>query len=443
MRQTKDSHLILHRTPKKDIEAGLALTVTKGEGMYVEDSNGKRYMEMDSGVTRPVCLGYGNKRVAQAVYDQILELSYFTPCGWSNPPALKLAERIAKIAPGDINHVTFECSGSESVESAMKLARLYHYGKGSKQKFKNISRIGAYHGVNGLGLRALGTVLPMRLMYEPGAPGGVFVHSPYCYRCPYKMSYPNCDMFCVAMTEEAIVREDPELIATFIGEPFQQGFGSYGPVKEYWPMIRALCDKYDIVMIADEVICGFGRTGKWFGINHYDVVPDIITMAKCISSGYVPLGAVGVKDKIAAGIDNFMHLHTYGNHPVSCAAGLATLDVLEEEKLVQRSADMGDYLLQALRARLAGFPSAGEIRGKGLWVSVDFTTDQKTRALFPAANLAGMVARALARGYIIKSMGCAVELAPSYIITKEQIDQFVEAFALCIEDEEKAMGLRK
>ena len=443
MHYTKDSNLMLHRTPRKDIEAGLVLTIEKGEGMYVEDTDGNRYMDLDSGITRPLCLGYGNKHVAKMVHDQILELSYFTPCGWSNTPAMQLAERMAKVLPGDVNHVTFECSGSEAVESAMKLAKLYHYGKGNKQKFKNISRIGAYHGVNGLGLRALGTVIPMRLMYEPSAPGGIFVHSPYCYRCPYKMSYPNCDMFCVSMTEEAILREDPDLISTFIGEPFQQGFGSYGPVKEYWPMIRELCDKYDILMISDEVICGFGRTGKWFGIEHFGVVPDLITMAKCLSSGYVPLAAVGVRDKVNDGIDNFMHLHTYGNHPVGCAAGLATMDVIENDKLVQRSAEMGDYFLKALQDSLADYPSAGEIRGKGLWVSVDFTTDKKTRALFPATGLASLTARALKRGYIIKAMGSAIELAPSYIITKEQIDAFVPVFAACIAEEEKAMGLRK
>ena len=443
MHYTKDSNLMLHRTPKKDVEAGLVITLAKGEGIYVEDTDGKRYMDLDSGVTRPLCLGYGNKNVAKAVHDQLLELSYFTPCGWSNVPAMKLAERMAKVLPGDINRVTFECSGSEAVETAMKLAKLYHYYTGNKQKFKTISRIGAYHGVNGLGLRALGTAIPMRLMYEPSAPGGVFVHSPYCYRCPYKMSYPNCDMFCVSMTEEAILREDPDLIATFIGEPFQQGFGSYGPVKEYWPMIRELCDKYNILMIADEVICGFGRTGKWFGIQHYDVQPDIITMAKCITSGYVPLGAVGVKEKINAAIDNFMHLHTYGNHPVGCAAGLATMDEIENGNLVQRSAEMGAYFLKALEDRLAGYPSAGEFRGKGLWVSVDFTPDKKTRAPYPLANLNSLTARALKRGYIIKGMGSAIELAPSYIVTKEQLDEFVGAFAECVMEEEKAMGLRK
>ena len=444
MRYTNDSPLMLHRTSQQDVDDGRILTLDKGDGVYLEDSDGNRYMDLNSGLTRPVCLGYGNKEVADAVHEQMLRLAYVTPCGWANEPAMLLAGRIAELAPGDINTVTFECSGSEAVEAAMKLARLYHYNKGGKQRFKVVSRIGAYHGVNGLALRALGSVLPMRLMFEPTAPGGVFVHSPYCYRCPYKMTYPNCDMYCVTTTEETILREDPDLIAAFIGEPFQQGFGSYGPVPEYWPMIRAICDKYDIMLIMDEVICGFGRTGKMFGIEHFGVVPDIMTMGKCMSSGYLPLGAVGISDTVREGIDNFMHLHTYGNYPVCCAAGLATLDVIMRENLVRRSAEMGEYLLGALRDRLSDSPSAGEIRGKGLWVSVDFTTDKTARTLFPAASLSGIVARALRRGFITRAMGgSAIELAPSFIITREQVDAFVEAFALCVAEEEKAIGLRK
>lgn len=443
MRYTTDSPLMLHRVPRKDVEDGKVLTLVKGEGVFVEDSDGNRYMDLDSGITRCVCLGYGNEEVARAVYDQILRFPYISPCGWANEPAMRFAEKIVDVTPDGINHVTFESSGSEAVESAMKLAKQYHCGKGERHRFKVVSRIGAYHGANGLALRALGSVLPMRLTFEPLTPGGVFVHSPYCYRCPFKMTYPNCDMYCVTMTEETILREDPELITAFIGEPFQQGFGSYGPVKEYWPMIREICDRYDIVMIVDEVICGFGRTGKMFGIEHFGVTPDIMTMAKCISSGYVPLAAVAVTDAIRDAMDIFMHLHTYGNHPVACAAGLATCDVIQKEGLVQRAAEMGEYMLGTLRNRLGNCPSAGEIRGKGLWISVDFTTDRKTRPLFPAANLSSLVARTLKRGFIIRYTGSAVELAPSFIITKDQIDAFVEAFASSVEDEEKAMGLRK
>jgi len=442
MNYTKNSHLLLHRVSKQEIEAGI-LTIVKGEGIYCEDSNGRRYMDLDSGITRPVCLGYGRKEVAQATYDQILKMSYVTPNGRSNDTAMKLADKVASLTPGDLNHVTFECSGSEAVESAMKLAKLYHYHRGDKNRFKVISRIGAYHGVNGLGLRALGTVLPMRHMYEPASPGGVFIPSPYCYRCPYCLEYPGCELKCATALEDYIVLEGSELVSTFIAEPVQQGFGSFPAPKGYFKKIREICDKYGVLFVSDEIICGFGRTGKWFGIEHSGVIPDIMTMAKCLTSGYVPLAAVAISEQMSSAIDSFMHLHTYGNHPVGCAAGLATIDILEKENLIQRSAEMGEYLLKVMTDRLADHPSVGEVRGCGLWVSADFTTCRKSRPVFPAANLASLVKRALNRGYMIKAMGSAIELAPSYIITKEQIDEFMNVFVEVVEEEEKAMGLRK
>jgi adenosylmethionine-8-amino-7-oxononanoate aminotransferase len=442
MNYDKTSNLILHRTSKKEIEDGI-LTIVKGEGIYVEDSNGKRYVDMDAGITRPVGLGYGRQEVAQAMYDQAMAVSYVTPCGRANEPAMKLAAKLAELSPGKINHFTFECSGSEAVESAMKLAKLYHYYRGEKNRFKSISRQGAYHGVNGLGLRALGTVLPMRLMFEPASPGGLFIPSPYCYRCFYKLSHPDCGLKCAEALEDYIVLEGPELVSTFIGEPVQQGFGSYAPPKGYWETIRKICDKYGVVLISDEVICGFGRTGKMFGIEHFNIEPDIISMAKCLTSGYVPLSGVGVSDQIFDVVENFMHLHTYGNHPVGCAAALATVDIYLKEKLVERSRSMGEYLLAAMTDRLKDCPSVGEVRGLGLWVSADMTTDKKTRPTFPAANLGSIVNRALAKGYMIKAMGSAIELAPPYIIGKEDIDKFMDVFVACVVEEEKAMGLRK
>ena len=438
----KSSNLILHRVSKKEIEAGI-LNLVKGEGVYLEDSAGKRYLDMEAGMTRPVFLGYGRQEVAQACYDQIMKIAYVTPNGRANEPAMLLAAKVAELAPGDINHFTFECSGSEAVESAIKFAKLYHYYRGEKQRFKVVSRIGAYHGVNGLGLRALGVVLPMRLMFDPAFLGGVFIPSPYCYRCPFKLRHPDCGLKCAEVLEEQINFEGPELISAFIGEPLQQGFGSYAPPEGYWPAVREICTKYGVLMISDEVICGFGRTGKMFGIEHFGVQPDMITVAKCLTSGYVPLAAVGVSGKIADTVENFMHLHTYGNHPVSCAAGLAVMDILVKENMVQKSAEMGAYLLSVLEDRLAGYPSVGELRGRGLWVSADLTTDKATRPVFPAANLGSLVNRALEKGCMIKAMGSAIELAPAYIITKEQIDQFAGVFAQCLADEEKAMGLRK
>jgi adenosylmethionine-8-amino-7-oxononanoate aminotransferase len=442
MEQSLESNLLLHRTSKAEVEKGI-ITLAKGDGIYLEDTKGNRYVDMVSGITRPVSLGYGCKEIAQACYDQIMTLAYATPCGRSNVVALELAAKLANLAPANINHFTFDCSGSEAVESAMKLARLYHNGKGNRNRYKIISRIGAYHGVNGLGLRALGVVQVMRHVIEPVAPGGIFVHSPYCYRCPFGRQYPGCDLECAKAVEEAIQFESPELVSAFIGEPVQQGFGSYAPPKEYWNAIRAICDKYDVLLIDDEVICGFGRTGKMFAAEHFDLQPDLMTMAKCLTSGYVPLGGVGISDKVHAAVDNFIHLHTYGNHPVSCAAALATIAVIKRDNLVQKSSDMGTYLLNALHDALKDYPSVGEIRGLGLWVSVDFTSDKKKRPIFPATNLNSICDRALAYGYMIKSMGSAVELAPPFIITPADIDAFVHVFAECIREEEQQMGLRK
>lgn len=442
MQHTLDSHLVLHRTSKREIASGI-ITLSIGDGIIVEDVHGNKYIDMESGITRPVSLGYGCKDVAKAVYDQIIKLSYATPCGRSNDTALILADRISSLAPENINHFVFECSGSEAVESAMKIARLYHSQMGEKNRYKIISRIGAYHGVNGIGLRALGVVLPMRHCYEPGAPGACFVHSPYCYRCPYDKTFPSCDLKCAKAVEEMILLESPELVSAFIGEPIQQGFGSYAPPHEYWQVIRKICDTYGVLLIEDEVICGFGRTGKMFAAEHFNLTPDLMTMAKCITSGYVPLGGVGISDKVYDAVDSFVHLHTYGNHPVCCAAGIATLDVLKRDNLIEKSDIMGKYFKESLEDTLKDYPSVGEIRGLGLWISVDFTTDKTKRPIFPESSLNAICNDALEHKYMIKAMGSAIELAPPFIITKEDIDAFVPVFAGCIRREEKRLGLRK
>jgi adenosylmethionine-8-amino-7-oxononanoate aminotransferase len=276
---------------------------------------------------------------------------------------------------------------------------------------------------------------------EPFASGVVFVESPYCYRCPLHLSYPSCDMACARDIERIIQFEDPDQVCAFIGEPIQQGFGAYRPVKEYWDIVREICDKYGILLICDEVICGFGRTGKWFGIQHFDIEPDIITMAKGISSGYVPLGGVGATDKVKEPIDTFQHLHTYGNHPVACAAALKNIEIIKEENLVRNSADMGAYFVEQLKT-LEGHPSVGEVRGTGgLWTALDLTTDKKTRAVFPPENLNNLNRRGFEKGVILKNMGSAMEFAPPLTITKEEIDEGIKVIDQILTEEEKAMGL--
>jgi adenosylmethionine-8-amino-7-oxononanoate aminotransferase len=432
------SHLILHRTLREKINEGITI-MTKGEGVRVFDQDGNSYLDFVSGVTRPVHVGYGRKEIAQAVYDQMCQLPYFTPMQFSNMPAMRLAKVLAEIAPGRINKFTFVCDGSEAVEAAIKLAKHYHHYRGDKKRYKVISRRGAYHGVTGGALSVLGTVLPMRQIMDPVMPGAVFVESPYCYRCPLHLTYPNCDLACAKDIERLIEFEDPERISAFIGEPIQQAFGALAPPQEYWNIVRSICDRNGILLIIDEVICGFGRTGKWFGVEYFDIQPDIMTMAKGISSGYVPLGGVGCTDEVMEPIEIFQHLHTYGNHPVSCTAALKNIEIMQREDLIQNSYEMGMYLLEGLRT-LESHPTVGEARGRGLWVALDLTTDKKKKAPFPLDRLMSIIDRAKRKGLIIKTMGQALEFAPPLIIGKEEIDEALRIVDECITEEEKDMG---
>ena len=419
--------LILHRTSRDQIQKGITV-IAKAEGTHLYDQEGKRYLDLVSGVTRPVHVGYGRKEIAQAVYDQICQMSYITPMQFANLPALKLAEVLKEIAPGTINYFTFVCDGSEAVETAIKLARHYHACKGDQKRYKVVSR------------RVLGTVMPMRQIMEPLAPGTIFTESPYCYRCPAHLTYPGCDIACAKDVERIIEFEDPAQVSAFIGEPIQQGFGAYAPPPDYWKIIRKICDRYGILLIIDEVICGFGRTGEWFGVQHFDIQPDIITMAKGITSGYVPLGGVGCTEEVIKPIDIFQHLHTYGNHPVSCAAALKNIEILKDENLILKSKLMGDYFLQGLKT-LTSHPTVGEVRGTGLWTAIDFTMDKKTRVPFSTDRLTSMVNRAKEKGLIIKLMGPALEFAPPLIIQKEEIDWALKILDQVITEEEKAMGV--
>jgi adenosylmethionine-8-amino-7-oxononanoate aminotransferase len=304
-----------------------------------------------------------------------------------------------------------------------------------------ISRRGAFHGVTGGALRVLGSVLPTRHMMEPLPPGTIFAESPYCYRCPLHLSYPSCEVACARDVARLIEFEGPDQVMAFIGEPIQQVFGAYRPPREYWTIIREICDKYGILLIVDEVICGFGRTGTWFGIQHFDITPDLMLMAKGISSGYVPLGALGATTAVVGPVENFINLQTYMNHPVACAAGLKNLEILKREQLVERSRERGTYMLEGLQALAAKHPCVGEARGTGLWTALDLTTDRATRAPFPAERLQHIVDRAREMGVIIKFMSSALEFAPPLIIEKPDLDLALGVLDRCLGEEEKALGL--
>ncbi|HTX52990.1 MAG TPA: aspartate aminotransferase family protein [Candidatus Baltobacteraceae bacterium] len=434
------SHVIYPRTSRKDLEAGIPIMV-RGEGVHLTDSTGKKYLDLVSGWTRPVHIGYGRAEMADTIREQSLQLHYFTPMQYGNPRAIELAAVLAEIAPGDIDRFLFICDGSEAVESALKLVKHYYYAKGERWRFKVISRRGAFHGVTGGALRVLGSVLPTRHMMEPLPPGTIFAESPYCYRCPLHLSYPSCELACARDIERLIEFEGPDQVMAFIGEPVQQVFGAYRPPREYWTIVREICNRYGILMIVDEVICGFGRTGKWFGIEHFDVTPDLMLMAKGISSGYVPLGALGATKAVVAPVENFINLQTYMNHPVACAAGLKNIEILKRENLVERSREMGAYMLDHLQALADKHPCVGEARGTGLWTALDLTTDRAKRTPFPAERLQHICDRAREMGVIIKYMSSALEFAPPLVIERSDLDAALAVLDRCLGEEEKLLGL--
>jgi adenosylmethionine-8-amino-7-oxononanoate aminotransferase len=247
-------------------------------------------------------------------------------------------------------------------------------------------------------------------------------------------------MACARELARIVEFEGPEQISAFIGEPIQQAFGALKPPADYWPIIRDICDRYGILLIIDEVICGFGRTGKMFATEHVGVRPDLVTMAKGLTSGYVPLGAVGCTDAVMEPIEVLNHLHTYGNHPVPCAVGVKNLEIIQRDRLVENSAAMGGYFLDGLK-NLESRPSVGEVRGTGLWLAIDFTSDKKTRAPYPTANLMNLLKRARQKGVITKTMGLALEFAPPLTIAKDEIDFAIRVIEECIAEEENVLGL--
>jgi adenosylmethionine-8-amino-7-oxononanoate aminotransferase len=434
-------HLVSHRTTRDELAAGIPI-IERGVGCRVYDVNGKEYLDLVAGMTRPVGVGYGRRELADAMAAQAEKLCYFTPMAFSNPPAIELATKVASLLPGDLNEVFFASSGSEAVESALKLAKQHYYYKGEQKRFKIIARRGAYHGQTMGSLSILGSVSPMRQVMEPAVPGAVFVDAPYCYRCPWNQRYPGCDLLCAKTVENAIEFELPEMTAAVIGEPAMQGYGALAMPPEYWSEVRAICDRHGVLLIVDEVITGFGRTGTMFASEQLGIQPDIVTMAKQITSGYVPLSAVACRPSVTAPMPQFLHLHTWGSHPVACAVGLRNIQIIEEEGLVERARLRGAYFLEALK-ELESHPLVGEARGIGLWCALDLTSDKKTRGMFSAADHPGpsLVKRALDKGLIIKMMGPALEFAPPMIISEEDLTWAVDVIDQVLGEEERARGL--
>jgi adenosylmethionine-8-amino-7-oxononanoate aminotransferase len=421
--------------------------IVKGKGIYLYGEDGKRYIDGCSG-SAVANIGHGNEEVAKAMEQQAKTIAFTHLSRFTTDAIANLADKIAEMTPGDLNKSYFVSGGSEATETAIKMTRQYFLERdGKTTKYKIIARKHSFHG-NTIGALSMTGHVGRRRKYIPYLAEFPHIVAPYCYRCPYKESYPECGVRCAYALEEEIKEQGPENVAGFIAEPVV-GSACPGmhPPKEYFSIIREICDKYDVLMIIDEVMAGFGRTGKNFGIDHYGVVPDIMTTAKGMSCGYSPLGAAVVSDKIydtfAQGSGRFVHGHTYGGNPLSCAVGCVVLDIIKRENYIENARIQGDYLMEKLQ-KLYEYPIVGDIRGKGLMIGIEFVKDQKTKEPFDtSANIQGKVTvSCLNHGLVVYPGGGSVDgirgdhilIAPPINITGEEIDELFDCLEKGIKD---------
>jgi hypothetical protein len=429
-------HLWLHFTPMSTYDNEDVPVITRGSGPYVYDDKGKRYLDGLAGLFVSM-VGHGRTELAEAASKQASELAYFPLWSYAHPTAIQLADRLADLAPGDLNKVFFTTSGSEAVESAWKLAKQYFKLKGEHGRYKVISRDIAYHGTS-MGALAVTGLSDIKGPFEPLPAGGVRVPNTNFYRAPgfVSSSLEEFGGWAADEIERAILREGPDSVAAVYLEPVQNAGGCFPPPPGYFQRVREICDKYGVLLVSDEVICAFGRLGHYFGADRYGYVPDIITFAKGLTSGYSPLGGMIVRDKLTepflASGSTFLHGITFAGHPVSCAVALANLDVFERDNLLGNVRANQDGFRASLN-KLLDLPIVGDVRGDGYFYGIELVKDKATKESFTdeegerllkgyvshALFDAGLICRADDRGDPV------IQLAPPLICTQEHFD-FIE-----------------
>jgi len=405
----------------------------KAVGSRVVDAEGKSYLDAVAGLWC-VNVGYGRTEIATAAYEQMVELAYF-PLVMSHTPGIQLAAKLLEML-GFEGKVHFSSSGSEANEVAFKIARQYQAQKapGGAWRYKIISRYRAYHG-NTMGALSATAQAERRAKYEPLVPGFLQVAPPYCYRCPFGQTYGSCNIECAQAVEHMVVHEGAESVAAIIVEPVISGGGVIVPPDEYLPMLREICDRHGILLIFDEVVNGFGRLGKMFGHELYGVKPDIITFAKGLTSGYLPLSATAVQQHIfeafldEPGTDShFRHISTYGGHPACASVALKNIEIIEEEHLADQAEQTGRYLMAQL-SNLKDHPWVGDIRGRGLLVGIELVADKQTKEPLDGAKVAAIASYCMAHGVIIgrntntvPGLSNVLIMAPPLVLTQDEAD---------------------
>jgi len=442
---------VFYRNLKKEY-----LEVDYGKGIYLFDKQGKRYIDACSG-SAVANLGHSDERIIKAMTEQAQKVAFTHLSRWTSGPIRELADLVAGLAPGSVNKLYLVSGGSEATESALKMARQYYLERDGKSgKYRIISRWKSFHGntigaLSMTGDRRRKKYTPLLLDFPHTAPA-------YCYRCPFDKNVETCGVECALDLERVIKAEGPDSIAAFIVEPVVgAASGALVPHKDYFKIIRQICDHYDILFIADEVMAGFGRTGFMFAIEDYGVVPDMICVAKGMSAGYIPLGGVVAKDEIyevfKRGSGAFVHGHTYGGNPLAAAVAVAVIKALIEDNLVENSKVVGEYLLKQLRKKLLKLWYVGDVRGKGLMQGVELVKNKETKEPFPASlGLAEKLTVTLVKyGVIVYPGGGMADgengdqflLAPPLIITKAEADDLIDRMEAGFIEFEKSIAQYK
>jgi adenosylmethionine-8-amino-7-oxononanoate aminotransferase len=410
--------------------------IQRSEGIYIWDEEGKEYIDACSGAM--ICnIGHSHPRVLEAVNRQAQSTFFAYRTQFENRPALNLAQALIQEMPDGLNRVFFVSGGSEAVESALKICRQHFWHTGQQGRHIFISRTPSYHGAS-LGALSMTSYAPLEIPFRPMFQAYPKIPAPYCYRCPYHKTYPECGLECARALEKTILEQGPESVAAFVVEPIGgASTGALVPPDDYFGVIQDICRKYKIMLILDEVMTGFGRTGAMFAMEHWDVQPDIVALSKGMGSGYIPLGGVVTRkeivDPILAG-GGFMHGFTSAGNPMACAVGLEVLSILKEEDLSANARERGQELLSGLRFLATRHPIIGQVRGKGLLTAIELVQDRDTRTPFaPQKGMNSLLTQEAAKqGLIIYPRrpiyglrGDHVLIAPPLIMSKEQVQEIL------------------
>jgi adenosylmethionine-8-amino-7-oxononanoate aminotransferase len=442
-------HLIHpHHHPTDHLEPVIFVS---GRGSTIRDIDGREYIDGLSGLWN-VSVGHGRAELADAAAEQMKALAFCSSyAGTSNVPAIMLANRLMEIAYDNMQAVFFTSGGSDSNEAAFKTARFYWKANGRPDKVKVVARDQAYHGLTFQAMSATAMGPEYWKMFEPRVPG--FVHIQTCHPYRFQGARPGETVGQAAAREleEAILREGPDTVAAFIGEPIHGAGSVIYPTDDYWPLVREICTRHDVLLIADEVVTGFCRTGKWFGLEHWNVTPDIVSFAKGVTSGYLPLGGIMLNKAIKEAMDSvspekrWLHGSTNSGHPTCCAVALKNIEIMERERLSENAANMGRRLHHGLTSAFDGHRNVGDIRGgKGLLAGVEFVEDRATKRNFAADRKVArqLKAEMLKRGVVTRTrasagahpaLGDVLFFAPPLVVTEDEIDRLVNAAREAVE----------